>query len=708
MVSPLAFFSQANSIAMDAAKPWLERKYNNMDAQTGIQQQTANTEAMRAQAAAELDLARASEAPANIAETQSRAGLNRAQTGLVGSQTQDQNLKNRAGAAYIPILNEFTGAGGAPSTSLSSPVFRLSAPGSLGSSLESDERRRRGLRMGTEEVMVKGKTKVKDKKGKGSPTVDTVPAVLAEGEAVLNAGAAEIMGRDEIRELNKKGLRDMGLSAHSKPVIKKGGRIGAYSGVTLKPVMSDEPRVYAVSGAEMIESLRRKTGQAFSAARDFVRPTATAAAPQPAPAAAAAPQMTAAQVAEQARMAKQAQAAQSARMAIGEGARMASNSATSGAAQAATNTASQAAPKSMAFQAGQLSGKAAKGAIDKAGGRLPLAAAGLSAYTGLQEAVEAAPKEFYDDPNVPTTEKAKQALRAVYRHGLPFVTGTIGAGAGAGLASVATGGAGYLLGKGLAEGTVDAEGDAVKQWKAQQGQKAAQLPPRTMTMSTEKQQSLRNQQAQALPQDRLSDEYLRKLAIITAGMRGDDTSAVLSDIRERRVGTGKAAPNVKAPEFFEFSSEPGKPGQKRDDLKANFESQYLPEFAASVGRRPEELTPADVSDAFDSFQLNRAAQAYAATSNNAFRLRKPLIPEQTEFMSDIPAMRRIFGKRRGQAGFSEGILDDGAIIITDGEVRQEVPISFLKQSGAMNEPSIFRAVQAAMQRDAQLKSQGLR
>jgi hypothetical protein len=66
----------------------------------------------------------------------------------------------------------------------------------------------------------KGATRITDPNG--SPTVDTVPAKLADGEAVLNAGASEILGRNEIAKLNKDGLIRMGLSPNIKPKMKDG------------------------------------------------------------------------------------------------------------------------------------------------------------------------------------------------------------------------------------------------------------------------------------------------------------------------------------------------------------------------------------------------------------------------------------------------------------------------------------------------------
>lgn len=64
--------------------------------------------------------------------------------------------------------------------------------------------------------------------GKGSPKKDSVPAVLAPGEAVLNAKAAEMAGRDNIAALNRKGAAKMGM------VPGKGNMPGHYACGTAK------------------------------------------------------------------------------------------------------------------------------------------------------------------------------------------------------------------------------------------------------------------------------------------------------------------------------------------------------------------------------------------------------------------------------------------------------------------------------------------
>jgi hypothetical protein len=47
--------------------------------------------------------------------------------------------------------------------------------------------------------------------GRGSGTVDKVPAMLAPHEAVLNKAAADMMGRGNIAALNAQGMKQLGL-----------------------------------------------------------------------------------------------------------------------------------------------------------------------------------------------------------------------------------------------------------------------------------------------------------------------------------------------------------------------------------------------------------------------------------------------------------------------------------------------------------------
>lgn len=126
-----------------------------------------------------------------------------------------------------------------------------------------EEMKRQGYR--------KGITKVKDKTGKGSPRKDTVDAKLAEGEAVLNAGAAKILGRKSIAELNAKGLQAMGMQG-AKPEFKD-GKVHAYGGVNF----GDPEMMRKAQNAEMRKRLAQ--GQRMPVSQPVAQPVQ--AAPKP-------------------------------------------------------------------------------------------------------------------------------------------------------------------------------------------------------------------------------------------------------------------------------------------------------------------------------------------------------------------------------------------------------------------------------------------
>jgi hypothetical protein len=131
------------------------------------------------------------------------------------------------------------------------------------------------------------------------------------------------------------------------------------------------------------------------------------------------------------------------------------------AANSAAPAAQQAAqPGSKAFEAG----KAVRPYLDKAGkvvkaGALPVVGAGLSAAQGLSEVDSA--QAFYNDPNVPTIEKAKQFARTGVNVAAPYVGGVLGSG----IAPVAGTIGGAALGAGVAA-LVDDEGEALRQYRA--------------------------------------------------------------------------------------------------------------------------------------------------------------------------------------------------------------------------------------------------
>jgi hypothetical protein len=115
-----------------------------------------------------------------------------------------------------------------------------------------------------------------------------------------------------------------------------------------------------------------------------------------------------------------------------------------------------------AFQMGQKARPMLEAAGQSIKGKaIPVVGAGLSAYEGLSGINDA--KDFYDDSNVPTTEKAKQFLRTAGKTALPYVGGAVGSG----IAPVAGTIGGAAVGQGLAA-LIDQEGDALKNYRAAQ------------------------------------------------------------------------------------------------------------------------------------------------------------------------------------------------------------------------------------------------
>jgi hypothetical protein len=127
---------------------------------------------------------------------------------------------------------------------------------------------------------------------------------------------------------------------------------------------------------------------------------------------------------------------------------------------AAQTVQGNASPK--AFQVGQKARPMLEAAGQSIKGKaIPVVGAGLSAYEGLSGINDA--KDFYDDSNVPTTEKAKQFLRTAGKTALPYIGGAVGSG----IAPVAGTIGGTAAGAGLAA-LIDQEGDALKKYRAAQ------------------------------------------------------------------------------------------------------------------------------------------------------------------------------------------------------------------------------------------------
>ena len=127
---------------------------------------------------------------------------------------------------------------------------------------------------------------------------------------------------------------------------------------------------------------------------------------------------------------------------------------------AAQTVQGSASPK--AFQVGQKARPMLEAAGQSIKGKaIPVVGAGISAYEGLSGINDA--KDFYDDSNVPTTEKAKQFLRTASKTALPYVGGVVGSG----VAPIAGTIGGTAAGLGLSA-LIDQEGDALKNYRAAQ------------------------------------------------------------------------------------------------------------------------------------------------------------------------------------------------------------------------------------------------
>lgn len=132
-----------------------------------------------------------------------------------------------------------------------------------------------------------------------------------------------------------------------------------------------------------------------------------------------------------------------------------------------------------AYQAGQKTAGAINAAKAATAGKvLPGLNAGIAAYEGLSDVSDA--KEFYDDPNVPMSEKVKQFARTGSRTALPIAGGTAGSLVSPGVGTVG----GALAGQGLAA-LIDREGEALAKWRASQaaGQKDNQSAAETARLN---------------------------------------------------------------------------------------------------------------------------------------------------------------------------------------------------------------------------------
>ena len=119
--------------------------------------------------------------------------------------------------------------------------------------------------------------------GKGSGKVDTVPAKLAPGEAVLNKGAAEHLGRDTIDLLNAVGQRKMGLATTpTQKAEMAADRAPGYAGgvSSVGGAIAGLPRGVSLADLMVIPGVANGLQAWAPAARGLVPVAAPAVAPQ--------------------------------------------------------------------------------------------------------------------------------------------------------------------------------------------------------------------------------------------------------------------------------------------------------------------------------------------------------------------------------------------------------------------------------------------
>jgi len=225
------------AVDMNAA---LARKYNILEEHATAAQQQAQAALLGEQARAPLYGAEAQQAAAQAGlikqqtslapmEAQARAGYYgalgqqaAAQSGLTGQQTEE--AKADLAPADAGIINQLKGAisnygrtfgpqnlgfPGLPTPMQSAPNNGVTLP-TMKSVLDKNPDGTPKYARGTSKVP-----------GKGKPNKDTVDAKLAPGEAVLNQGAAEHMGRGLIDVMNAIGAHKMALEGNAPP--QKGG-----------------------------------------------------------------------------------------------------------------------------------------------------------------------------------------------------------------------------------------------------------------------------------------------------------------------------------------------------------------------------------------------------------------------------------------------------------------------------------------------------
>ncbi len=204
---------QARALAAGADAASLNAQSNAR--QVGLSEKLLPSQIRENMARADSDIARGVLMREQARYTHEQAGLTREQS---VSQAQQTDYWNQTAPSY---LNQFLlrGQGSPPPAPPRSDFSNYLFGGAAGKA--------------------KGTPRIS---GEGSGKVDTVPAMLAPGEAVLNKSAAEILGRGLIAALNRAGAAQMGMPAGDENA-PRGYAIGSPN---VAPVASVAPTPFEI------------------------------------------------------------------------------------------------------------------------------------------------------------------------------------------------------------------------------------------------------------------------------------------------------------------------------------------------------------------------------------------------------------------------------------------------------------------------------
>lgn len=615
---------------------WLERKYSNLENQS-------ESDRIRAMA----DQSRAATAMQDAA---SMAGLRGAQSAYTGEQTKyfGPTAEADIGVKRSQATSNYASARSANTLTDATQDFIKRNPGGLpglfgvnegqqtsGYNAALDEAKRRAL------GLKKGTSKVVDKSGNGSPYKDTVPAKLAEGEAVLNAGAAKLIGRGNIADINKKGLRYMGLPENSAMggFNVSTGNINAVTGleyVTADPEMlrqaGTSARASSAGSGPLAQALRSQVGGDVAAIRG----------------------------------------------AVGKTTGMAKAIATSPAVGKVAGTAAKyARPAAIAYEVGDtaldianpdLDPKLKAARVAEAGGRYAAMTAGgvLGALVG--------------GPAAPLTIPAGAALGYMSPEAVNFV--------------------GRLAGKKDDVINIPSEQIAAINAEKRAGLRQPEVPqqaPETALEIAERNANVLMRKKQEFDEYNKAAAYKNSLVnLAVAGSTG--AQRILSDMAaaERSREQSGLKGGAKGTIFAPATDKDGNTVMKEDAYQSKiFNDMFLPEYARSIGIPAEKLNKQQVRDAEVNFNLMQSANRAGRESGQGFQFNSPIMDDQIQYVPNLPVN---FTGARGTNTAWQGLRDNlwgpsgGIVVRNAGGEEQTVPMEYLN----MSDPEIYRRVKPLM------------